>query len=130
MIKGNPNRRPPEPSADHAAIDELFGHVMPHVQPLVRVIDELICDAVPGLQFGVKFSRPFYALPDLGWIIELAPYHLSVNVVFLGGADFDSPPPLGTVGRSRYVKLTALDDVLRPDLRGWIEQAARTSGWC
>jgi hypothetical protein len=25
--------------------------------------------------------------------------------VFFGGADFDPPPPLGTVGRSRYVKL-------------------------
>ena len=111
------------------AIDELFGRVMPHVQPLVRVLDELICDTVPGLQFGVKFSRPFYGLPDHGWIIELASYHLSVNVVFLGGADFDSPPPLGTVGRSRYVKLTAVDDVLRPELRDWIEQAGRTSGW-
>ncbi|MGN6161805.1 MAG: DUF1801 domain-containing protein [Marmoricola sp.] len=129
MIKGNPNRRPPEPSVDHAAIDELFVRLMPRVQPLVRVLDELICDTVPGLQFGVKFSRPFYGLPERGWIIELAPYHLSVNVVFLGGADFDSPPPLGTVGRSRYVKLTAPDEVLRPDLHDWIEQAARVSGW-
>jgi hypothetical protein len=36
-----------------------------------------------------------------GWIIELAAYDVSVNVVFLGGADFYSPPPLGTTGRNR-----------------------------
>jgi hypothetical protein len=29
------------------------------------------------------------------------PYDVSVNVVFLGGADFDSPPPLGTTDRTR-----------------------------
>lgn len=114
---------------DHAAIDELFERTMPRVQPLLHVLDELICETIPGLQFGVKFSRPFYGLPGYGWIIEIAPYHLSVNVVFPGGADFDPPPPLGTVGRSRYVKLRALDDVLRGDLRDWIEQASRTSGW-
>ena len=66
-------------------------------------------------------------LPDLGWIIELAAYHVSVNVLFLGGADFDDPPPLGNVDRTRYIKLTDIDEV--PTLQGWIEEAARTPGW-
>ena len=35
-------------------------------------------------------------------------YAVSVNV-FLGGAAFDPPPPLGTIERARYVKLTTLE---------------------
>ena len=41
-------------------------------------------------------------------MIELAAYDVSVNVIFLGGADFDSPPPLGDTGRSRYAKVRTL----------------------
>jgi hypothetical protein len=58
----------------------------------------------PGLHYAVKWKRPYYGLPELGWIIELAAYDISVNVVFFGGADFESPPPLGTTDRTRYVK--------------------------
>jgi hypothetical protein len=38
-------------------------------------------------------------------------YDVSVNVAFFGGADFNPPPPLGTVDRSRYIKVTILEDV-------------------
>jgi len=55
----------------------------------------------------VKYKRAFYGLPEHGWIIELAPYDVSVNVLFLGGADLDPPPPFGTTGRTRYVKVTS-----------------------
>src|SRR5579859_4425417 len=102
---------------------------MPHLQPIVRQLDESIRTAVPDLRYAVKYKRAFYGLPGLGWIIELAPYDVSVNVVFLGGADFDPPPPLGTTGRTRYVKITSLDEAQRAELREWIEQASRTPGW-
>jgi hypothetical protein len=46
----------------------------------------------PGLHYAVKWKRPYYGRPELGWIIEMAAYDVSVNVVFLGGADFESPP--------------------------------------
>jgi hypothetical protein len=52
-----------------------------------------------------------------------------VNVVFLGGADFDSPPPLGTTDRTRYIKVTTLEEAQRPELHKWIEEASRTPGW-
>jgi hypothetical protein len=77
----------------------------------------------------VKWKRPYYGLPELGWVIELAAYDVSVNVVFLGGADFDRPPPLGTADRTRYIKLTSVEEVDRPELNDWIEQAGRTPGW-
>jgi hypothetical protein len=44
-------------------------------------------------------------------------------------ADFDSPPPLGTTDRSRYVKLTTLEEAEGPETHEWIERAGRVPGW-
>jgi hypothetical protein len=62
-------------------------------------------------------------------MIELASYYVSVNVLFFGGADFDSPPPLGTTSRTRCVKVTSLEESRRSELGEWVRQAARTPGW-
>jgi hypothetical protein len=128
-IKGTASRKPPEPSSSHSDIDDWLGRQMPHLQPILRALDESICATIPGLHYAVKWKRPHYGLPELGWIVELAAYDVSVNVVFFGGADFDSPPPLGTADRTRYVKLTSLEEARQPELRVWIEQAGRTPGW-
>jgi hypothetical protein len=52
-----------------------------------------------------------------------------VNVVFFGGADFDSPPPRGDTDRSRYVKVRGVEEAQGPQMAVWIEQAARVPGW-
>ena len=44
-------------------------------------------------------------------------------------ADFDSPPPLGTTDRSRYVKVKTVEEAQQPEMRKWIEQAGRVPGW-
>jgi hypothetical protein len=102
---------------------------MPDLQPIVKRLDESIRKTVPGLDHAVKWKRAYYGLPKLGWIIEIAAYDVSVNVLFLGGADFESPPPLGTTDRTRYIKVTSLEEAQRPELQKWIEQAGRTPGW-
>ena len=129
QVKGNAWRKPPEPSANHSDIDDWFRRQMPHLQPIVQALDESIRATIPGLHYAVKWKRPYYGLPERGWIIELAAYDVSVNVVFLGGADFDSPPPLGTTDRTRYIKVTTLEEAQRPELHTWIEEASRTPGW-
>lgn len=128
-IKGNASRKPPVPTADHSDIDDWLRRLMPGLQPIVARLDELILTVISDLDYAVKWKRAFYGLPEVGWIIELAAYDVSVNVVFYGGADLDPPPPLGTTDRTRYVKVTSLDDADAPQLRKWIEQAARTAGW-
>jgi hypothetical protein len=127
-IKGNAGRKPPEPSSDHSDIDDWCRHLMPDLQPIVKQLDESIRATVPGLDYAVNRKRAYYGLPELGWIIEIAAYDVSVNVLFLGGADFESRPPLGTTGRTRYVKVTSLEQGQRPELQKWIEQAACTRG--
>lgn len=102
--------------------------VMPDLHPIVKRLDELIRETIPGLQYAVKWKKAYYGLPETGWIIEMVSYDVSVNMVFFGGADFDSPPPLGE-GESRYVKVKTLEEAEQPEMRNWIEQAARMKGW-
>ncbi|HVV74519.1 MAG TPA: DUF1801 domain-containing protein [Mycobacteriales bacterium] len=128
-IKGLAGRKPPEPLADRSAIDEWIPGIVPGMQPIVRRLDELIRETVPGLRYAFKRGRPYYGLPEQGWIIEIAAYFVSVNVLFYGGADFDDPPPLGTTDRTRYVKVASLDEIDQPQLKKWIKEAARTPGW-
>jgi hypothetical protein len=128
-IKGKAGRKPPEPSADHSDIEDWCRHLMPDLQPIVQRLDELIRATVPDLNYTINRKRAYYGLSELGWIIEIAAYDVSVNVLFLGGADFESPPPLGTSDRTRYIKVTSLDEAQRPELQKWIEQAGRTPGW-
>jgi hypothetical protein len=127
--KPSASRKPPEPSDSHDEIESWLRSVMPDLQPIVKSMDELIRQTIPGLQYAIKWKKAYYGLPDRGWIIEMVAYDVSVNVVFLGGADFDAPPPLGDTDRSRYVKVTTLEEAERPEMREWVEEAARVQGW-
>ena len=120
------NRKPPEPADSHAVITEWMDGVMPGVHPIVAQVDKLIRKTHPGLQYAVKWSRAYYGLPEKGWIIEVVPYHVSVNVVFPAGAKFDPPPQLGE--GSRYVKLTSVEEAETPQLRKWIKAAGELPG--
>lgn len=127
--KASSSRKPPEPSDSHAEIDEWIRRVMPDLNPIVTRLDEMIRDAIPGLQYAVKWKKAYYGLPEPGWIIEMVAYDVSVNVVFLGGADFEAPPPLGDTGRDRYVKARTLEEAQGPEMLRWIEQAGSVAGW-
>src|SRR5688500_888551 len=108
--KAESTRKPPEPTEDNGEIDEWMQGGMPDLQPVVKRLDEMIRQTVPKLQYALKWKKAYYGLLKPGWIIELVAYDVSVNIVFLGGEDFASPPPSGT-GRSRYVKVRTLEDV-------------------
>lgn len=129
MRKPGSTRRPPVPSESHTEIEAWIGSQMPDLQPIVNQVDELIRETISGLHYAIKWKKAYYGLPELGWIIEVVAYDVSVNVVFLGGADFDAPPPLGDTDRSRYVKLTTLEAAQEPEMGKWIEQAGRVPGW-
>lgn len=126
--KPNTARKPPVPSDSHADIEDWARRVMPDLHPIVKRLDEMMCETISGLQYGVKWRKAYYGLPQLGWIIEMVAYDVSVNVVFFGGAEFEPPPPLGS-GRSRYVKVKTLEEAETPEVYQWIEQAGRVPGW-
>jgi hypothetical protein len=127
--KLNAARKPPVPSDSHADIEDWIRRVMPDLHPIVKQLDESIRETLDGLQYAVKWKKAYYGLPELGWVIEMVAYDVSVNVVFFGGAEFDPPPPLGSTGRDRYVKVTTLEEAQAPEMHKWIEQAGRMPGW-
>jgi hypothetical protein len=122
-------RKPPVSSDSHADIEDWIRRLMPDLQPIVNQLDELICETIPSLQYAVKWKKGYYGLPELGWIIEMVAYDVSVNVVFFGGAELDPPPPLGATDRSRYVKVKTLEEAQGPEMHKWVEQAGRVPGW-
>ena len=122
-------RKPPEPSESHSDIDDWMRRVMPDLHPVVKELDELIRKSIPGLHYAVKWKKAYYGLPKHGWVIEMVAYDVSVNVVFLGGADLEPPPPLGDTDRSRYVKLKTLEEARAPEMTKWIKQAGKVPGW-
>lgn len=126
--KPNTARKPPVSSDSHTDIEAWIRRVMPDLHPIVEWLDESIRETIPGLRYAVKWKKAYYGLPELGWIIEMVAYDVSVNVVFLGGAEFGAPPPLGT-GRTRYVKVKTLEEAQSPEMHEWIEQAGRVPGW-
>ena len=127
--KSKTAQKPPVPSDSHADIADWIRHVMPDLHPIVKRVDKSIRDTIPGLQYAVKWKKAYYGLPKHGWIIEMVAYDVSVNVVFFGGAKFDPPPPLGTTGQTRYVKLKTLEEAQSPEMQKWIKQARRGPGW-
>lgn len=128
-LKPPSTRKPPVASDSHADIDDWIRRQMPDLQPTVRYLDELIRETIAGLHYAVKWKKAYYGLPDVGWIIEIVAYDVSVNVVFFGGAGFDIPPPLGSTERTRYVKLKSLEEAQQPEIQAWIEHAGRVPGW-
>ena len=127
--KPSTTQKPPVPADSHANIEDWVRRVMPDLHPIVKRLDELIRETIPGLHYAVKWKKAYYGLPELGWIIEMVAYDVSVNVVFFGGAAFDPPPPLGTTERTRYVKVKTLEEAQGPEMHKWIEQARRVPGW-
>jgi hypothetical protein len=113
-------RRPPVPTDSHAEIEDWIRRVMPDLHPIVSRLDELICETISELQYAMKWKRAYYGLPDLGWIVEMVAYDVSVNVVFFGGAEFDRSPPLGSTERTRYVKVKTPEEAQGAEMRGWI----------
>lgn len=127
--KPQSSKKTPVALENHSGVDDWIKRVMPDLHPIVKQLDELICSNLSGLQYAIKWGKVYYGLPELGWVIEMVAYNVSVNVVFLAGAEFDSPPPLGEGDQSRYVKLKTVDDVNKPELKKWIQQAGRVAGW-
>ncbi|APY07252.1 hypothetical protein BWZ20_02550 [Winogradskyella sp. J14-2] len=122
-------KQPPIPEPDYKVIEDWLANcIMPGITPMLKTIDSLIHDAIPNLHYAIKWGNAYYGTDALGWLIEVAAYEVSANIVFLNGAAFDPQPPLGT-GETRYIKLKTLDEVNDARVIDFIKQAANYNGW-
>jgi len=123
-------KKPPIPIDDHKIIkDWMDNRIMPGINPMIKKIDHLIGELIPNLYYAIKWGNAYYGTKDLGWIIEVAAYDVSVNIVFLSGATFDPQPPMGTGEETRYVKLRSMDELKDQKIIDFIKQAGSLIGW-
>ena len=123
------SKKPPVPSEDYKIIEEwLSNKLMPGIQPLIKEIDSLINNSIPNLQYSIKWGNAFYGTKELGWLIELAPYAVSANIVFLNGENLDPKPPLGN-SESRYFKLKTIDELKDLEIKKHIKNSSKIKGW-
>jgi len=122
-------KKPPIPSNDYKVIEDwMEDRIMPGIKPLIKKIDSHIHGLIPNLYYAIKWGNAFYGTKELGWLIEVAAYDISANIVFLKGAAFTSKPPLGS-GESRYVKLKSIEGLKDEKLSEYIQQAGIVEGW-
>ncbi len=122
-------KKPPKPFDDHKVISEwMENEIMPRMKPIVQKIDSLIRETIPELQYSIKWGSAYYGTKELGWLIELAAYSVSVNIAFISGSKFDPTPPMGA-GESRYLKVRALEEMDVPGIIGYLKQSTEIQGW-
>jgi hypothetical protein len=59
-LKPLSSKKAPEAADNHADIDDWIRTLMPDLQPLVKRLDKLIRDTIPGLQYAVKWKKAYY----------------------------------------------------------------------
>lgn len=123
-------KKPPIPLDDHKIIEEwMANRIMPAIKPLIVEIDSLIHDSIPKLQYAIKWGSAYYGTKELGWLIEVAAYAVSANIVFLNGAAFDSEFFLGEGAHTRYIKLKSIEEIDQYKIINHINQAGQVNGW-
>ncbi|MBT3647740.1 MAG: DUF1801 domain-containing protein [Flavobacteriales bacterium] len=86
-------------------------------------------DSIPNLQYAIKWGSAFYGTKELGWLIEVAAYAVSANIVFLNGAAFDPKPSMGSGDQTRYIKIKSIEEIKEPVIIDYIGQAGQFNGW-
>ena len=70
-------------------------------------------DNPQGFSTPIKWKKAYYGVSELGWIIEMVAYDVSVNVVFFGGSGFNLRRRSVAVGGLHHRVLHP--DALEPD---------------
>lgn len=126
-IKPLSAKNPPVPDKDHKRIEQWIANAKPAMNPIVAELDKSIRQHLGEPRYAVKWGKAYYGSERFGWCIELAAYHVSVNVVFLNGSRLDKPPELGS--ETRYAKIRTLEDARSSRVLGWIRQSCQLPGW-
>jgi hypothetical protein len=123
-------KKPPIALKDHKVIEDwMANRIMPGMQSMIKKIDSVIHDSIPNLHYAIKWGNAYYGTSELGWLIEVAAYDVSANIVFLNGAAFAPQPPLGAGGETRYIKLKTIDELDDKSVIGFIKQSGSMDGW-
>jgi len=99
-------------------------------QTLVRDIDRIVTETLPGVRKAVKWNSPFYGVEGKGWFLSLHCFTRYVKVTFFKGTALKPPPP----GESkqpdvRYLDIREDEELDEVQFANWLKQASRIPGW-
>lgn len=99
-------------------------------QDVVRRLDELIVEAVPGVTKAVRWNSPFYGVEGQGWFLSFHCFTRYVKVTFFAGTSLDPLPPVGSKDPSaRYLHVEESGISDEAQFVRWLEQASALPGW-
>jgi hypothetical protein len=115
------------PRADYGApVDGFFSKQPPHLRAILAELRKLIEETAPDAQSSLKWGMPFYTL-DGATMCATSAHKSHVNLILSGPPDAFNDPAgrLSGEGKTgRHLKLTALDELPRDAVRGWLRTAA------
>ncbi|CAN5859294.1 hypothetical protein BH11MYX2_BH11MYX2_05880 [soil metagenome] len=116
---------------DAAAVAEYISKLPGWKHGLVKRLDSLIADAVPGVRRAVKWNSPLYGAPSSDdFFLGLHAMTAYVKLAFFRGQQLDPIPPGESKGQdTRYLDIFETDDVDDKLLVAWVKQASRLTGW-
>jgi hypothetical protein len=115
------------PRADFGApADSFYGKQPAPIRIILEELRGLIESEVPEARATLKWGMPVYAIDGTS-MVSLAAHKSHVNLILWGSPEAYSDPAglLSGGGKmGRHLKITALDELPRNAIRGWLETAA------
>ncbi|AZO73803.1 MAG: DUF1801 domain-containing protein [Mesorhizobium sp.] len=94
-----------------------------------RRLDQLIMQAVPGVQKAVKWNSPFYGMEGEGWFLGIHCFTRYIKVAFLRGMSLKPVPPGESKSKdTRYFHIHEDDQLDEAQFVSWVKQASQLPG--
>lgn len=109
-----------------APIDGFFAKQPAHLRPILEELRKMVEKAAPDADSSLKWGMPFFSVGG-AMMCALGGHKSHVNLILSGppGAFADPEGRLsGSAKTGRHLKLTALDELPRNAVRGWLRTAA------
>ncbi|TPN99884.1 DUF1801 domain-containing protein [Mesorhizobium sp. B1-1-5] len=94
-----------------------------------RRLDQLIMQAVPGVQKAVKWNSPFYGMEGDGWFLGIHCFAKYIKVAFFRGLSLKPVPPVESKSKdTRYFHIHENEPIDEEQFVSWVKQASQLPG--
>ncbi|MEI9404665.1 DUF1801 domain-containing protein [Mesorhizobium argentiipisi] len=94
-----------------------------------RRLDQLIVQAIPGVQKAVKWNSPFYGMEGEGWFLGIHCFAKYIKVAFFRGLSLKPVPPVESRSKdTRSFHIHENDRLDEEQFVSWVKQASQLPG--
>ncbi|OWQ84133.1 histidine kinase [Roseateles aquatilis] len=96
---------------------------------VVRRLDALIVEAVPGVRKAVKWNSPLYGMDGTTWFVGIHVMTKYVKLAFFKGKSLDPMPPVDSkTAHARYLHVGEKEPLDEARLVAWVKAASAMPG--